>query len=271
MWNSSAWHFLVTEFCPWHRHYYSYCIFGASVTALELPRVSKMGFRFVGPTTDTLLPEPSAGAWHPPTPNNSCYIIYTSGTTAKPQGVVLEHTNMSSFIQHGALYVFKSLGPRSRFLLSSPTAFVMSCGIQFPTLSEGATLTLAPNTALLDELELLINAAMVRWLGCHSKNITHMLQYIQLFVWHFICITDHAPHDHSINLWACCQLWAILCGVHYTWWRNCTTASVGSMVGQGQALGDWVRLHRNCLWLYWNGVWWQHRACILQHHWAPIP
>ncbi len=110
---------------------------------------------------DALLPGPSAVDWRPPAPNTSCYIIYTSGTTGKPKGMVLEHTNMSSFIQHGALHAFKDLGPGSRFLLSSPMTFDMSCGIQFPTLSKGATLTLAPNTALLDELELLINAVKV--------------------------------------------------------------------------------------------------------------
>ncbi len=110
---------------------------------------------------DTLLPEPSAVDWHPPTPKNSCYIIYTSGTTGKPKGVVLEHANLSSFIQHGAFCLYKSLGPGSRFLNSFPMVFEASCGTQFSTLSVGATLVLAPKNALLDELELVINTAEV--------------------------------------------------------------------------------------------------------------
>ncbi len=111
---------------------------------------------------DSLLPEPSAVNWYSPAPNTSCYIIYTSGTTGKPKGVVVEHANISCFIQYGALHVSKGLGPGNRFLLSSPMTFDMSCSIQFPALSMGATLVLAPKHALLDELELLINTMKVR-------------------------------------------------------------------------------------------------------------
>ncbi len=110
---------------------------------------------------NAFLPEPSALGWCPPVPNTPCYIIYTSGTTGKPKGVVLEHGNISSFIQHGALGMFKGLGPGSRFLLSSPMSFDVSYGIQFSALSMGATLVLAAKYALLDELELLINTMKV--------------------------------------------------------------------------------------------------------------
>ncbi len=111
---------------------------------------------------NALLQEPSAVKWHPPASNTSCYIIYTSGSTGKPKGVVLEHANISSFIQHGALCLYKCLGPGSRLLLSSPMTFDMSCGIQFSALSMGATLVLTPKHTMLDELELLISTMKVR-------------------------------------------------------------------------------------------------------------
>ncbi len=110
---------------------------------------------------DALIREQSAVGWCAPAPNTSCYIMYTSGSTGKPKGVVLEHANISSFIQYGALCMYKGLGPGSQFLLSSPMTFDGSCGIQFSTLSMGATLVLAPKYVLLDELELLINTAKV--------------------------------------------------------------------------------------------------------------
>ncbi len=133
---------------------------------------------------DALLPEPSTVAWRPYAPNTSCYAMYTSGNTGRPKGVVLDHANFSSFIQHGALRIFKDLDPGSRFLLSSPMTFDMSCGIQFSALSMGATLVLAPKCKLLDELELLINTEKVSLLVCQSRNITCMLcmlQGVQLF------------------------------------------------------------------------------------------
>ncbi len=110
---------------------------------------------------DALFPEPSAVDWLPPALNTSCYIIYTSGTTGKPKGVVLEHANISCFIQHGALCLYKGLGPGSRVLLSSPMTFDGSCGIQFSTLSMGATLVVVRKYALLDGLELIINTVKV--------------------------------------------------------------------------------------------------------------
>ncbi len=110
---------------------------------------------------NALLPESSAVHWCPPAPNTSCYIIYTSGTTGEPKGVVVEHANLSSFIQHGALCMLKGLDPTSRILLSSPMTFDLSCGIQFSTISMGATLVLAQKYALLDELELIINTVKV--------------------------------------------------------------------------------------------------------------
>ncbi len=108
-----------------------------------------------------LLPEPSVLDWRPPVPNTSCGIIYTSGTTGKPKGVVLEHANYTWVLQDGPLHTSMGLGPGSRFLLSAPMIYQVSCVTQFPALSVSATLVLSPKSALLDELQLLINTAKV--------------------------------------------------------------------------------------------------------------
>eukprot|EP01084_Bolivina_argentea_P225641 381245_1 len=53
------------------------------------------------------------------------------------------------------------LGLGSRFLLSAPMIYQVSYVTQFPALALGATLVLVPKSALLDELQLLINTAKV--------------------------------------------------------------------------------------------------------------
>ncbi len=108
-----------------------------------------------------VLPEPSVLDWRRPVPNTPCGIIYTSGTTGMPKGVVLEHANYTWVLQDGSLHTSMGLGPGSRFLLSAPMIYQVSCVTQFPTLSVGATLVLAPKSALLDELQLLINTTKV--------------------------------------------------------------------------------------------------------------
>ncbi len=130
--------------------------FAQHSNVLKCPVLSVMNI-----LNNALLPKPSARDWHPPASNTSCYIMYTSGTAGKSKGVVLEHANISCFIQYGALHVSKGLGPGSRSLNSSPMTFDMSSNIQFSTLSMGATLVLAPKCMLLDELELIVNTVKV--------------------------------------------------------------------------------------------------------------
>ncbi len=131
-------------------------IFAEHKDVVKCPVLSMMNI-----LNGVLLPEQSSVGWCPPTPNTSCYIMYTSGSTGKPKGVVIEHANVSSFIQHGVLCMYKGLGPGSKFLVSSPMTFDGSCGIQFSTLSIGGTGVLAPKCTLLDHLEILINTAKV--------------------------------------------------------------------------------------------------------------
>ncbi|MCP3667766.1 MAG: amino acid adenylation domain-containing protein, partial [Gammaproteobacteria bacterium] len=149
---------------------------------------------------DALLPEPSAVNWCPPALNTSSYILYTSGTTGKPKGVVLEHASLSSFIQTRAFCVYKGLGLGSRLLNSSPITFDMSTNAQMCTLSVGATLVLAPKCVLLNELEILINTVKITHL-CMTPSVFELI--VECSFPSLVCITlagEHVP-QHQLEMW----------------------------------------------------------------------
>jgi amino acid adenylation domain-containing protein len=87
----------------------------------------------------------AAGAGCPPWPEQAgrdslAYVLYTSGSTGQPKGVLLEHRALQSFI---ASYrgVFE-LEPDDRMLQLAALAFDMSQGEIFAGLTAGATLVL---------------------------------------------------------------------------------------------------------------------------------
>ncbi|MCP3664366.1 MAG: AMP-binding protein, partial [Gammaproteobacteria bacterium] len=146
------------------------------------------------------LPELNTMDWHLPSPSTSCYVIYTSGTTGNPKGVVLQHGNLSSFIQHGTSCVYKGLGPGSRFLNSFPMVSEASCGTQFSTLSVGATLVLASICAFLGELELLITTEKITHL-CMTPSLFELIVKCDLTPLVCISLGGECVPQHQLEMW----------------------------------------------------------------------
>ncbi|KAI8812030.1 hypothetical protein BJ742DRAFT_77326 [Cladochytrium replicatum] len=96
------------------------------------------------------------------TPQNLAYILYTSGTTGMPKGVMVSHHSINQ-----ALLAFTSFGsftPSSRFLQFASCTFDVSLGEMFGTWYAGSCLCTAPLRVLLQFLPIVINA----------MGITHM-------------------------------------------------------------------------------------------------
>ncbi|WP_340608444.1 amino acid adenylation domain-containing protein [Xenorhabdus bharatensis] len=70
------------------------------------------------------------------------YVVYTSGSTGLPKGVMVEHRNVVNFIH--AQCQISGLNAADRVLQFSTIAFDASVGEIFPTLATGATLILRP-------------------------------------------------------------------------------------------------------------------------------
>ncbi|WP_241392682.1 non-ribosomal peptide synthetase [Rippkaea orientalis] len=83
----------------------------------------------------------------PVTPHNLAYVVYTSGSTGLPKGVMVEHQGLTNVIC--AQIPLFGITPESRVLQMLSISFDAALGEIFRTLVAGATLFLAPKDELL--------------------------------------------------------------------------------------------------------------------------
>ncbi|MFJ9442587.1 amino acid adenylation domain-containing protein [Kitasatospora sp. NPDC101235] len=111
------------------------------------------------------VPEPTGTRPAPrPTPGSAAYVLFTSGSTGVPKGVVVEHRNVVASLRARTLAY---PDPVDRFLLLSSYAFDSSVAGIFWTLTEGGTLVLPSEGAQLEPLDVLDQLA--------RERVTHTL------------------------------------------------------------------------------------------------
>ena len=86
--------------------------------------------------------KPGLSATYQPADNPELYIMFTSGTTGNPKGVVVTHTGVSRFMEHPT-HVYVS--PNDRFIQISSVAFDASTYEIWVSLLNGASLMLVAN------------------------------------------------------------------------------------------------------------------------------
>jgi amino acid adenylation domain-containing protein len=80
------------------------------------------------------------------TPENVAYVLYTSGSTGQPKGVILEHRNVTNFLP-GMIRRWQ-IGPRDAVLQFASFTFDVSVMDMFMPLTAGARAVLAPAETL---------------------------------------------------------------------------------------------------------------------------
>jgi len=90
-------------------------------------------------------PEPDH---HPPAiaPHHLAYVIYTSGSTGQPKGVLLEHRNLSHYIQWACDYYFNDKPETGSFGLYSSLSFDFTLTNIFCPLVRGRSLRIYPQS-----------------------------------------------------------------------------------------------------------------------------
>ncbi len=123
----------------------------ASGTAGALPRIALDGAAFGPALHDWLAPEgakPAHADIQPETPFN---IIYSSGTTGEPKGIVQGHGMRWAHVQRGDQF---SYGPDTVTVLATPLYSNTTLVMFFPTLAFGGTVVLMPKFDALGYLQL---------------------------------------------------------------------------------------------------------------------
>ncbi len=107
----------------------------------------------------------------PVAPGNLVYVMYTSGSTGQPKGVMIEHRAVVRLVRDTDYALF---GPNHRFLLLAPISFDASTFEIWGALLNGATLVVAePETPSLERLGEIIARHQVDtlWLTAGLFNV----------------------------------------------------------------------------------------------------
>jgi amino acid adenylation domain-containing protein len=108
------------------------------------------------------------------TGNDLAYILYTSGSTGQPKGVMISHSNIRSYIDVVVSYF--GIGASARILCTAPFHFDMSTFDVFTTLRTGATLFVASDMLTLFPEKLV--SFMEQYEVTLWKGISSLLMYM---------------------------------------------------------------------------------------------
>jgi non-ribosomal peptide synthetase-like protein len=130
------------------------------------------------------------------TSNNLCYIIYTSGTSGMPKGVLLEHRNVITYLQ-GALKIYP-INHFDRTLQGFSVSFDASVEEIWVTFAAGATLVVGTFEIMRsgDRFSSIINQLQITFLSCAPTLLSMVKEDIPnlkiLIFGGEVCSTDMA-------------------------------------------------------------------------------
>ncbi|KAI2087706.1 hypothetical protein LOZ35_006030, partial [Ophidiomyces ophidiicola] len=132
-------------------------------------------------------------------PSNPAYVIFTSGTTGKPKGIIIEHRNFcSSAMAHGPVLFFK---PKRRVLQFASFTFDASLLETLSALIFGACVCIPNDFDRLNDIQGFINKMNVDWAE-FTPSFIHLLTPEDVPNLKTVSLVGEALSESHILTWA---------------------------------------------------------------------
>ncbi|KAH8431051.1 uncharacterized protein LDX57_008712 [Aspergillus melleus] len=112
-------------------------------------------------------------------PSDNCYLLYTSGSTGLPKGVIVTRGNLSAFTEAQSEYICRhvpdtlTLGGKGSYLAHASRAFDVHICEMVLGWRHGLRLVTAPRTMLLDNLRLVLTQCRISHAGFVPSLLEH--------------------------------------------------------------------------------------------------
>ena len=112
----------------------------------------------------------------------NAYILFTSGSTGQPKGLMVEHNSLAAYVAHSNLVL--SLGVYDSTLFATPITFDASVELVWCTLTAGAKLIIAKPNATIDPnyLALLVHQEQVTYMNLVPSVASLVLELADAFL-----------------------------------------------------------------------------------------